>query len=379
MSILAKKKTEFRDARDALAETIRSGGPFALSGNGTSRIGLCFGAELKAPTEGWDYDPSALTLTVAAGVPVAVIEQFLRDENQRLAFEPPRMQGLLDRDGASTIGGVVAGNLSGPRRVAVGACRDFCLGVEFVDGRGEVVKNGGRVMKNVTGLDLVKLMAGSNGTLGLITEVSLKTQPIPECVATLVIEGLTEVAAISAMSAALGTPFDVSGVAHLRGADDGEGAKTFIRLEGFENSVKARIAKLQSVLKSFGESDVEWHAEKNSAIWQGIRDVERFCHSADDVWRVSVKPSEAVALVEAVAPEDVIYDWGGNRLWLITKAGTDVRAKVTSGHATLVRASAETKQRLGVFAPQSQGVAKLSEGLRRKFDPDAKFNRGMMG
>jgi glycolate oxidase FAD binding subunit len=241
-----------------------------------------------------------------------------------------------------------------------------------------VIKNGGRVMKNVTGLDLVKLMAGSQGTLGLITEVSLKTQPVPEMTATLVLGGLSEPDAVAAMSAALGTPYSVTGAAHLRA--DGQGAaRTVIRLEGFEKSVTYRAAALQTALVRFGASDVMWAADENTALWASIRDVARFHGTSGDVWRISVKPSDAPKLVEAVQPEDVIYDWGGGRLWLLTKPDTDVRGHMNAGHATLVRASETTKQRWGVFHPENALVAKISAGLRAKFDPMQKFNRGMMG
>lgn len=373
MSILAKEKT-FAQSVAELSERVRSGGPFVVTGGGTSRFGLAEGEALAAPSGAMDYDASALTLTVAAGTPVAEVEEVLAAEAQRLAFEPPHMGGLLGRTGVPTIGGVVAGNLSGPRRVGVGACRDFCLGVAFVDGRGEVVKNGGRVMKNVTGYDLVKLMAGSHGTLGVLTEVSLKVAPIPETAATLVIEGLSDAQAVTAMSAALGTPFDVTGAAHL----SGEG-RTMVRIEGFETSLRYRFAELQKRLAAFGDSDVIWDATETADLWRGVRDVERFHGPKGDVWRVNVKPSEAPALVAAVQPEDVIYDWGGNRVWLLTREGQDVRTHMGAGHATLVRASAETKRRLGVFPPENAIVAKLSSGLRATFDPEQKFNRGMMG
>jgi glycolate oxidase FAD binding subunit len=249
--------------------------------------------------------------------------------------------------------------------------------VAYVDGLGRLIKNGGRVMKNVTGLDLVKLMAGSHGTLGLITEVSLKTQPIPEMTATLTIETLHEVDAVTAMSAALGTPFSVTGAAHMR-ADTQGAARTLIRIEGFESSVTYRIEALQNALERFGHSTVEWDQTANADIWRAIRDVDRFHAMTGDVWRVSVKPSDAPKLVEAVQPIDVIYDWGGGRLWLLTQPNTDVRAQMTAGHATLVRANDATKQALGVFHPENALVTKISAGLREKFDPMQKLNRGMM-
>lgn len=383
MSILDRQKDGFRDARGEIAERIRAGGAFLCQGQGSSRIGLAQGEVLSAPEAGCDYDPSALTLTVAAGMSVERITEMLAGERQRLAFEPPDLRGLLGRTGEPSIGGVVAGNLSGPRRVGAGACRDFCLGVGFVDGRGQVVKNGGRVMKNVTGLDLVKLMAGSHGTLGLITEVSLKVAPLPEVTATLMIEGLRAAEAIEALSEALCAPFDVTGAAHLRRDSFGASTRTLIRLEGFESSVRSRMEKLQKRLKGFGDSEILWDEAENATLWREIRDVARFQGATDDVWRVAVKPSAAAALVQAVEPLDVIYDWGGNRVWLMTEAGTDLRAKIaaigSTAHATLIRAEDETKRRLGVFPPQAPALERLSAGLRRKFDPDGKFNQGMMG
>ncbi len=379
MSILATVKDISCNSEAQLADMIRAGGPFVVTGGGTSRIGLAEGDRLLWTGAQFDYDPGALTLVVSAGMAVDAVSAQLAVEHQRLAFEPPDLGPLLERAGVRSMGGMVASNASGPRRVAVGACRDACLGVRFVNGRGEIVKNGGRVMKNVTGLDLVKLMAGSQGTLGILTEVSLKTQPIPETTATLIFEGQAEAEAVNTMSRALGTPFDITGAAHLRQGVDGTPARTLLRLEGMESAVRYRVEALHQRLSDLGAADVEWDQARNGEIWRAIRDVTRFVGVPGDVWRVSVTPSEAPGLVAALQPEDVIYDWGGGRLWLLTTAGTDVRAKMGKGHATLVRASDETKRTLGVFPPENRIVAQLSKGLRQKFDPEQKFNPGMMG
>lgn len=372
MSISAAKETGAPQSEAELCDVIRAGGPFVIEGGGTRRIGLAQGEALstRALTGVSLYEPGALTLVVKAGTRLSEIAALLASENQRLAFEVPDMRGLLGRDGESTIGGVVAANASGPRRVALGACRDFCLGVRYVDGRGQVVKNGGRVMKNVTGLDLVKLMAGSHGTLGVITEVSLKVQPLPETVVTLKVPQCEALDAVGIMSDILGQPFDLTGAAW-------SGSTVFLRLEGIETALEYRIGRIRARLGR----DVEelWGAALSDPIWQALRDVERFHERAGDVWQLSVRPSDAVALVEAICPEDVIYDWGGNRLWLLTAEGTDVRAKMHRGHATLVRASDGTKARLGVFHAQSAAIERVSAGLRHKFDPEGKFNRGMMG
>lgn len=379
MSILGANNSDVAACETQLAEQVRAGDAHLITGAGSSRIGLATGVALKAPDQAWDYDASALTLTASAGVSVDVIQSTLAKEGQRLGFEPPNLAPMLGRVTQGTIGGLVATNASGPSRVTVGACRDFCLGVGFIDGQGRVIKNGGRVMKNVTGLDLVKLMSGSQGTLGLITEVSLKTQPIPEMIVTLVVEGLSEGEAVAAMSAALGTPYSVTGAAHLRAGTDATPARTLIRIEGFEHSVTYRAEALQKALAVFGVSDVIWDAAENATLWASIRDVSRFQNVTGDVWRLSVKPSDAPKLVENLQPEDVIYDWGGGRLWLLTKPDTDVRGHMRAGHATLVRASDTTKQALGVFHPETALVTKISAGLRAKFDPMQKFNRGMMG
>ncbi|MBW6419723.1 FAD-binding protein [Celeribacter sp. PS-C1] len=368
MSILAKKKTA--ESESDLAEILRAGGSFVIEGGGTRRIGVTEGESLS--TQGVSgvtlYEPGTLTLVAQAGTSVAEIDTLLASERQRLAFEAPDLRGLLGREGVSTLGGVVATNASGPRRVAMGACRDFCLGVRFIDGRGEVVKNGGRVMKNVTGLDLVKLMAGSHGTLGVMTEVSLKVQPLPETVVTLVVPGCEAADAIAILSQMLGQPYDLTGASW-------QNSEVLLRLEGFETSLRYRVERLKALLRH----DVveHWGNETCDPIWHGIRDVTAFHDRPGDVWSVSVKPSAAVELVDKVMPDDVMFDWGGNRIWLLTETGTDVRAKMTTGHATLIRASEETKQNLGVFHPQPAALARISAGLRQTFDPEGKFNRGM--
>ena len=221
------------------------------------------------------HEPGALTLVAKAGTPVVQIEKALAKHNQRLAFEPMDHTRLLGTSGKPTIGGVVAGNVSGPRRVQVGACRDFLLGVRFVDGTGTIVKNGGRVMKNVTGYDLVKLMAGSFGTLGVLTEVAFKVLAKPETEATLVAEGLNPKEAVAALSAALGSPFDVSGAACLGAGATGERSRTQVRIEGMKASVAYRSDRLRNgVLAGFDVVD----AKASATLWEEVRDVTPFFH-----------------------------------------------------------------------------------------------------
>lgn len=328
------------------------------------------------------YEPGALTLVVKAGTPVAEVEAMLAAEGQRLPFEPMDHRALLGSTGAPTMGGMAATNTSGPRRVQAGACRDYMLGVRFVDGAGTVLKNGGRVMKNVTGYDLVKLMAGSYGTLGVLSEVSFKVLPQPEAAACVLIEGLSDEVAVQAMSAALGSPYDVTGAAHAPVGVDGTPV-TMIRVEGFAGSVAYRAAQLKDLLGGFGDLAVETAPERLVAGWKWIRDVEAFAGQEGDVWRISVKPSDGPGLVDVLKrsrPDiSVLYDWGGGLLWVQAPAGDDIRPYGLKGHATLVRASAETKARVGMLHPEPAPVAAITAGLRQKFDPRGILNTGLMG
>lgn len=348
-----------------LTEMIRAAtGPVVVRGGGTRGIGVCAGDVLETGglTAIVQYEPGALMLVVQAGTSVEEVERVLAGERQRLAFEVPDLRGLLGRTGVSTIGGVVAANASGPRRVQVGACRDSLLGVRFVDGTGAVVKNGGRVMKNVTGYDLVKLMAGSRGVLGVLSEVSLKVQALPEAEATLVCAGLTAGAAVAAMARALGSPFDISGAAWtpLVGA--------LVRVEGLAGSVAYRAGELLRVLGSGWEQ-----VENGAAVWRGVRDVSAFADKPGAVWRVSVKPSDAPGVLAALdMVEDVVMDWGGGLLWLRVPEGTSaarIRGAVPGGHATLVRGPSDGP----VFHPEALAVARLTAGIRAKFDPRGIF------
>ena len=359
---------------DTIAEAIKAApGPLRIQGGGTRDIGTPVVGDLldvSGLTGISLYEPGALTLVVQAGTPVAEIETALDAQNQRLAFEPMDHRAVLGTQGTPTIGGVVAANVSGPRRIAVGACRDHMLGVRFVDGAGTILKNGGRVMKNVTGYDLVKLMSGSYGTLGVLTEVSLKVLPKPETSATLRVEGLPTAQAVAAMSAALGSPYEVTGAAQTDA--------TYLRIEGFEASVAYRTGQLTSLLGAYGEV-ATLDAAATDALWAGIRDLTAFAQTEGDVWRISVKPSDAPQVIAALPDgTETLLDWGGGLIWACTAAGTDIRPLATAGHATLVRASAETRAALPVFEPQDDITATLSQGLRTKFDPRGILNPGLM-
>ena len=323
------------------------------------------------------YEPGALTLVAQAGTPLAEIEAALQAEGQRLAFEPMDHRGLLGSTGTPTIGGVVAANVSGPRRIAVGACRDFMLGVRFVDGAGTVIKNGGRVMKNVTGYDLVRLLTGSRGTLGVLSEVSLKVLPAPAERATLLIDGLSDTQAVAAMSAALGSPYEVTGAAHTPAGVDGHPV-TMIRIEGFEEQIAHRTEQLRDLLGRFGAVTVERDPERTAAGWAWVRDVAPFHDRAGDVWRISCKPGDGPALAARLEADGLLYDWGGGLIWALLPEGTDARARLGAydGHATRVRGDSGPAPR---FEPQPAPLAAISAGLRQRFDPRGILNPGLMG
>ena len=352
-----------------LAEAVAgASGPLLLRGGGTRTLGPAVGEVLE--TGGLSgvelYEPGALTLVVRAGTPLAEVERVLAAERQRLAFEPPDLRGLLGREGVSTIGGVVAANASGPRRVQVGACRDACLGVRFVDGSGTVIKNGGRVMKNVTGYDLVKLLAGSRGTLGVISEVSFKVQALPEAEATLIVEGFGDEAGLAALRAALGSPFDVSGAARHTG-------RSLIRVEGMAGSVAYRVARLR---ERIGGEVTLAEGAASAALWREVRDVVPLQGQPGEIWRIATLPTAAAGIV-ARLEASAVWDWGGGLVWLLVEPGrgAEVAATVAGrGHATLVRGQGGP-----VFPPEAPEVTTLVAGLKAKFDPRGILNAGMMG
>jgi len=358
-----------RPATEAeLAEAVAgASGPLLVRGGGTRTLGHAVGEVLE--TGGLSgvelYEPGALTLVVRAGTPVTEVERVLATERQRLAFEVPDLCGLRGRKGVSTIGGVVAANASGPRRVQVGAARDALLGVRFVDGAGIVIKNGGRVMKNVTGYDLAKLMAGSRGTLGVLSEVSFKVQALPEVEATLVVEGLGDEAGLKALRRALGSPFDISGAARHSG-------RSLIRVEGMAGSVAYRTGRLRALVG--GDVTVKESAA-SAALWREVRDVVPFRGRPGEVWRIITLPTAAAEIVAQLEAE-AIWDWGGGLIWLLTDhgRGAEVAAAVAGrGHATLVRGEGGP-----VFPPSTPDVAALVAGLKARFDPRGILNAGLV-
>ncbi|WP_192179810.1 glycolate oxidase subunit GlcE [Mesorhizobium amorphae] len=343
------------------------------------------------------YEPAELVLSARAGTPLAEIDQLLAQNGQQLAFEPMDYGPLLGgAPGKGTIGGVLAANLSGPRRLKAGAARDHILGISAVAGRGEAFKSGGRVVKNVTGYDLSKLMAGSWGTLAVLTDVTFKVLPAAETEVTLAIRGLLDEAATAAMALALGSSAEVSSAAHLpervaarvAAGHLGSEAATLLRVEGFGPSVAYRIAALKQLLGKAGPLQ-EIAGEASKTIWRDVRDCVPFADGTEKpVWRISMAPSQAHQMVLTLrmqAGVSASYDWQGGLIWLRMEAGDPEASllrglirKHGGGHATLVRAALSHRAAVPVFEPQASHLAALSARLKAEFDPKSILNPGRM-
>ncbi|MHA1538548.1 MAG: glycolate oxidase subunit GlcE [Alphaproteobacteria bacterium] len=345
------------------------------------------------------YEPNELVLGAAAGTPLSEIEAALAAENQQLAFEPPDLGPLLGGEaGAQTIGGVVACNLSGPRRIKAGAARDHFLGLRAVSGRGEAFKAGGRVVKNVTGYDICKLLAGSYGTLAVMSEVTVKVVPAPAKTRTVLVFGLSDEDAARAMTAGLTSTHEVSGAAHLPQpiaatsavayVAKAAAAVTALRIEGPQASVEHRCASLRKALAEFGESE-ELHGHNSAQLWAEIGNVSAFAGEQKRlIWRLSVPPNEGPAVAAGITAKiagQALYDWGGGLVWLAIEPREDagapaVRAALakSGGHATLIRAPQEMRAGIEVFQPLDAGAAGLTKRIKESFDPRRILNPGRM-
>lgn len=374
-----------RLARDRLPARIEGGGTRQAIGRPIQTAATFATARLTGITL---YEPAEMVVAARAGTPLAELEATLAAQGQMLPFEPVDHRPLLGGTGEPTIGGVVAGNHSGPRRVKAGACRDSLIGVRFVNGRGEILRSGGRVMKNVTGLDLVKLLCGSWGRLALLTECTFKVLPLPEDSLTLVFEGLDDDAANALLTTALATPFEPSGAAHLPEAVGADRARTLLRLEGFAASIRYRADRLAALLAEYGRAE-RIEGEASRSLWRAIRDATALAEPRDRaIWRLALPPrrgAEVVARIRGVRPAVAMYDWGGGLVWLATAEDEDAgcaairsAARATGGHATLVRGSRELRARIAPFEPLPEPVRRLEEGIQQAFDPLGLFNPGLV-
>jgi len=392
-----------REFARVLAEAAAAGTPLEVSGSGSKqKIGrpmqtaanISAGA-LRGITL---YEPSEMVMAARAGTPLKQIESDLADRGQMLAFEPIELGRLVGSErGQATIGGVFATNFSGARRLSVGAARDHLLGVRGINGRGEIFKSGGRVMKNVTGYDLCRGLSGSWGTLAVLSEVTFKVLPIPEDTGTVVLLGLPDEFAVEVMCTAMASPFEVSGAVHLHPTlvarlehpglrNLGQGL-TALRLENFSKSVAYRKAKLKDMLKAYGELN-ELDRDNSLSFWDELRRLSLLQGSEAPLWRISTAPTAApkvVAAISAYMECRAFYDWSGGLVWAevlpTTDAGAaDVRRVIAThgGHATLIRAEPVVRAAVEVFQPLEAGVEKLSRKLKATFDPAGILNPGRM-
>jgi glycolate oxidase FAD binding subunit len=381
------------EVREAVIAARTNRRPFAIRGGGTrSGLGRPAEAEDILSTEKLSgitlYEPAELVVSARAGTPLAEVEAQLDAHRQRLPFEPMDHRQLLGSTGEPTIGAIAACNLSGPRRIQLGAARDFLIGLKLVNGRGESIKGGGRVTKNVTGLDMVKLNGGAHGTLGVLTEVTFKVLPATEESGTLVLAGLDDTRAIAALSAALTSPFQPTGAAHLPAGIAGDRALTLVRIEGFASAVSYRLEAMRTLLGSYTAGEF-FDKERTAQLWRDIRDCAFLAAPPEAaVWRVSVAPAEGAKVAEAIKSVlDIryFYDWGGGLLWLSVSAAGDAGASAIrqavarfGGHAMLVRAAAETRAATSVFQPLAEPLMKITAGIKASFDPDHLINPGLM-
>ena len=402
------KIRDAKDVEDAVRAAIAGEQPLEIVGHGSKRlIGQPMATnallDLSALNAVVAYEPNELIITLQAGAPLADVKSLIDSKNQQFAFEPIDTAPLLGTPSLGTIGGMIGAGLAGPRRIRAGGARDHLLGAHAVSGFGDSFKAGGKVVKNVTGYDLCKLLAGSWGTLAVMTEVTLKVMPRPESERTLLLRGLDDLKANRAMTAALGSPFDVTGAAHVpnsvfRAAGSGladlgaqRQAVTLLRLEGITASAAHRAAALAKLLAPFGAADVLEDAA-SAAVWNSVRDAEPFAASgplgAWPVWRIVCPPASGGALGQQLSRDtggDVIYDWGGGLIWAALPPKPDAQAallrsrvEAVGGHAMLLRGSEQLRRNVDVFHPQNGGLAALSERVRVSFDPKGILNRGRM-
>ncbi len=342
------------------------------------------------------YEPEELVMCAGAATPLEEVEVALAERGQMLMFEPPHLGWLYGAEPrGGSIGAAFACNLGGPRRFKAGAARDHLLGFRGVSGRAEIFKSGGRVVKNVTGYDLSKLVCGSFGTLAALSEVTFKVLPAPEKIRTVLIHGLSNEQATKAMAEAAGSPHEVSGVCHLPPdvalesdvdlVRDPGMSVTALRIEGPGPSVEHRCNALKAAFEPLGKVE-ELHSQRSARFWREVRDVQPLLGRDRVIWRVSLTPDQGGAYLDSVLSRckgDGYLDWAGGLAWLALDARGDggaevVRKYLTGGHATLFRGAAALRTAVPVFQPQPAPLAALSARVKEGFDPQGILNPGRM-
>ena len=342
-----------RAGHDGGAIQLRGGGSKAFYGQEPCGDVL----DTRAHTGIVNYEPTELVITVRAGTPLQELEAVLAGQHQMLAFEPPHF-------GEATVGGCISAGLSGPRRARAGSLRDFVLGAQLLDGNGKLLNFGGQVMKNVAGYDVSRLLAGSLGTLGIITEVSLKVLPIPACEQTRVLT-LAQNEAISTMRRWAGLPLPISATAW-------HGGELRVRLSGAATAVAAAAQQV-------GGSELEDSLAQN--FWLQLREQQLpfFAPGEMPLWRIAFPATAPVLAVDGLINDDnTLLEWNGTQRWLRTELpALKLRemAAQAGGHATLFRGGDKSQ---GVFTPLQPGLVVLHNNLKREFDPSGIFNPGRM-
>ena len=383
----------------AIAAAHGDGTPLEITGRGSKRgmlrpVQAARGLSLAAHAGINFYAPQELVISAKAGTPLSEIEAAVAERGQHLISEPPDFSALLGSDAPQTLGGVVAANISGPRRVAWGATRDHVLGVRAVNGRGELIRSGGRVLKNVTGLDICKLLAGSHGTLAVMTEITLKVLPAPERRGTIALTGLDPAQGVAALSAALGSPYAVSAAAYLPAEAAAKvpalawlgGPVAIARIEDFATSVAYRTDKLRGELARFGRVELLDDGASRAA-WQSVRDAVPLHAETGAIWRVSVRPSSGPGVAEAVAKAfDARWflDWGGGLVWIAGPATEQAHqavmdaAKAAGGTWLLLRAPEGLRASVPVIPEEPAALARITASVKAAFDPKGILNPGRM-
>ncbi len=393
---------------DVLKWAVSSGTPVDVRGHGSKQgFGNAMASDTVLDVSSFSgilqYDPAELVLRAGAATPMTALLAALETNNQRLAFDPVDLASILSSHPSSegfagTLGGMVACGLAGPGRLKYGGIRDHILGFHAVSGRGEVFKSGGNVMKNVTGFDLSKLMAGSMGTLAVMYEITIKVLPAPEKSRTLLLQGLNAEQAIQAMATAVNSPHEVSAAAYLpravaKGSDvdlvsNSNSSVTAVRVEGPEPSVIARCSALRKLLEHVGTID-ELHSKRSHEFWAetGTASALRKMDNWSTLWRISVPPADGARVAATILGQvdgEVMFDWGGGLLTLGLSAkdphaqSTIIREAVrqVTGHATLVLGDRAARQQVSVFQPMPPGIASLNKRIKSAFDPEGILNPG---
>lgn len=404
MSIV--RPTDLKDLNEALAWALDSRTGLQVMGRGSkSDLGRAEDYDATLDLSAFAgvsmYEPGELVIKAGAATPLEEIKALLHENNQCLAFEPPDWNGLFEQEPATqSLGGVLSTNLSGSRRLTAGAARDHLLGFTGMNGRAEEIRSGGRVMKNVTGYDLSKLVCGAYGTLAVLTEATLKVRPQAQDTRTLAVFGLSDEDGIHLLRDVMSSPYEPSAAAHLPRSvtvrshlpeiTHAAAAATLVRLEGDGASLEKRLDHVRRLIADNGFADgalaghrgvVQLGGRASQQLWREVGDVAYFSERPGVVWRISTAPSHGTAVVSMMGADAWFYDWAGGLIWALfddvrTGDAELIRSAISElgGHATLVRGPKELRNSVGAFQPLAPGVYEINRRIKKAFDPMGVLN-----